>query len=283
MNTHKGMFPVIAIIIALLIIGGGGYAVKKVSDSTREKAAKAAEEQVAKDKAAEEMAVAAAKAARVLTVTLGELNKSGQTGEATITGVGEDSIKVSITLTGKASKVAQPAHIHLGMCPNPDAVKYPLTNVDKGVSETIVPITLDQILSELPLAVNVHQSAADAKTYTSCGDIQVENITAAVQTGMPAPGTDTKETVVTYDANGFSPKSITVKKGETVVFKNETGKPASVASNDHPNHLLYPEFDQYKTDQRGKDEFQFTFEKAGTWQYHDHLNAIMGGTVVVTE
>ncbi|MDO8594723.1 MAG: hypothetical protein Q7R93_04405 [bacterium] len=68
-----------------------------------------------------------------------------------------------------------------------------------------------------------------------------------------------------------------------MVFENKTGNRVSVASDVHPTHLLYPEFDQYKTDQRGKDEFRFTFDKVGTWGYHDHLNAGMVGTVVVTE
>lgn len=91
------------------------------------------------------------------------------------------------------------------------------------------------------------------------------------------------ETIVIYDANGFSPNTATIKKGGAVLFQKKTGKPASVASGPHPTHLKYPEFDQYKTDQRGKDEFRFVFEKVGSWGYHDHLNATMAGTVVVTE
>ena len=91
------------------------------------------------------------------------------------------------------------------------------------------------------------------------------------------------EITVTYDANGFSPNTVTIKKGETVIFQNKTGKSASVASGAHPTHLIYPEFDQYKTEQRGQDEFRFVFEKVGTWKYHDHLNATMTGTVIVTE
>ncbi|PIQ69189.1 MAG: hypothetical protein COV91_00230 [Candidatus Taylorbacteria bacterium CG11_big_fil_rev_8_21_14_0_20_46_11] len=106
---------------------------------------------------------------------------------------------------------------------------------------------------------------------------------------VPVLGTDTEEMTVVedgiskvvYDVNGFSPKTITVKIGDTVVFENKTGKNASVASDDHPTHLLYPEFDQYKTDQKGNTQFSFTFTKAGTWNYHDHLNANMVGTVIV--
>lgn len=106
----------------------------------------------------------------------------------------------------------------------------------------------------------------------------------------PPPETDTEktviaptETIITYNTNGFSPKEVTIAKGGTVVFQNKTGKPASIASGPHPTHTNYPEFDQYKTDQRGRDEFRFVFEKVGLWGYHDHLNATMTGTVIVTE
>ena len=78
------------------------------------------------------------------------------------------------------------------------------------------------------------------------------------------------------------PKRLRLRRAKRS-FQNKTGKRVSVASDEHPTHLLYPEFDQYKTAERGKDIFRFTFEKVGTWNYHDHLNATMGGTVVVTE
>ena len=102
---------------------------------------------------------------------------------------------------------------------------------------------------------------------------------AVLDTAIIAP----TETIVIYNASGFSPNTVTIKKGGAVIFQNKTGKPASVASGAHPTHLLYPEFDQYKTEQRGQNEFRFVFEQVGTWKYHDHLNATMTGTVVVTE
>ena len=73
------------------------------------------------------------------------------------------------------------------------------------------------------------------------------------------------EAPVVYDAKGFSPNTVTIKNGSTVTFQNKTGKRASVASDDHPTHTKYAAFDQYKTDQRGLDEFRFTFEQAGSW------------------
>ena len=305
-NTKQGIAPLAAIIIALLVLGSGGYGIKKGVESRNSKKEKEkaeqqeAERKVAAEKEQKEKEV---KMARVIHVKLVEQNKSGQKGEAIIKQTGTSTVKVIVITTGKPSGVAQPAHIHLGACPAPGAVKYPLTDVGKGASQTeIQNLTFDDLLSGLPLAINVHKSSTAMKTYTSCGDITTENVAVGEEKmnenekGMEKKDTSMKsdqgaaavtaipkETVVTYNASGFSPQTITIKKGETVVFQNKTGKSASVASNPHPIHTAYPEFDQYKTDQKGKDEFRFTFLKVGTWGYHDHLNASNGGTVVVTE
>lgn len=287
-NTKQGIAPIVAIIIALIVLGGGAYGIKKSSDN--KKAKQAEQERIQKDK---EMAIEEAKAPTTLQIKLDEQGASGQGGQAVIVQVGTSTVRVIVSLAGKPSSVSQPAHIHLGSCPAPDAVKYPLTNVDKGASQTdIQNLTIEQLLSELPLAINVHKSGTDLKTYTACGDITLkEKSGTEVNAAMPVPGSTVpemivsedpkKEVKVVYNPAGFAPKTITIKKGETVVFENKTGKSASVASDDHPSHLIYPEFDQYKTDQRGKTEFRFTFEKVGTWNYHDHLNAAMGGTVIV--
>src|SRR3989338_7507273 len=187
-----------------------------------------------------------------LQVTLGEQNKSGQNGQAVITQLGTSTVKVIVTIAGKPSSVAQPAHIHLGSCPTPGAVKYPLTNVGKGASQTEIPnMTLEQLLSELPLAINVHKSAAELKTYVACGDIVKEEKMTETKNDAPKTGAVAemkKETKVNYTAAGFAPKTLIIKKGEMVIFENKTGKSASVASDEHPTHLLYPEFDQYKTE-----------------------------------
>ena len=285
-NTKTGLAPVVALIIALIavgVVGGGAVVIKKNADKKAEKKEVARQEQVEKEQKEKEEADIAAK---TLQVKLNEQSTSGQGGQAVIVQVGTSTIRVIVNLAGKPSGVPQPAHIHLGTCPNPGAVKYPLTNVDKGASQTDIPnMTIEQLLSELPLAINVHKSATEASVYVACGNIEKktdyghakENKATTTDSQMESK----KETRVTYNSQGFSPKTVTIKKGETVVFENKTGKNASVASDAHPTHLIYPEFDQYKTDQRGKDEFRFTFTKVGTWGYHDHLNASQGGTVIV--
>lgn len=81
---------------------------------------------------------------------------------------------------------------------------------------------------------------------------------------------------------GFEPKEITIQKGETVVFVNEAPEDRWPASNIHPTHEIYPEFDPKTKVAPGK-SWQFTFDKAGTWKYHDHLIPTDSGTVTVTD
>ncbi len=269
-NTKRGVAPLAAIIIAVLALGGGTLAVKKNSANKKVKVEQEAKANEERNKPT------------TLQVKLNEQNALGQGGQAVIVQVGTSTVRVIVNLVGKPSDDAQPAHIHLGSCPTPGAVKYPLTAVGKGASQTDIPnMTIEKLLSELPLAINVHKSATEGKVYVACGDIVAKEKTAVKEVQVKIEMK--QEPKVTYTYTGFAPKSITIKKGETVVFENKTGKRASVASNDHPTHLIYPEFDQYKTIQRGNEAFKFTFTKVGTWNYHDHLNASAGGTVVVTE
>jgi hypothetical protein len=67
----------------------------------------------------------------------------------------------------------QPANIHVGHCPSPGAVQYPLVNVVNGKSTSELDVSMEDILASAPeLSVNVHKSAAESKVYTACADIQ---------------------------------------------------------------------------------------------------------------
>ena len=107
-----------------------------------------------------------------ISVTLSEQNKSGELGTATLMEV-DGKVKVTLKLTGAPTGVAQPAHIHVGACPDVGAVKYPLTSPIDGMSETVLDVTLAQLKSELPLGINVHKSGDEVKVYVSCGDLKL--------------------------------------------------------------------------------------------------------------
>lgn len=91
---------------------------------------------------------------------------------------------------------------------------------------------------------------------------------------QPQPEALKVETVtVTYSDDGFSPNEVTIAKGSTVNFVNKSQMPLWVASDPHPEHTDYPEFDVMRARDQypgmGED-FSFTFDKVGTWKYHSH-------------
>jgi len=96
---------------------------------------------------------------------------------------------------------------------------------------------------------------------------------------------------VTYTTSGFSPEQVTIEQGETVTWVNEGGPGMWVASDVHPSHS---EYDGTSTQQHCQDgssdtfdscsaqeRYSFTFEKTGTFRYHNHQQAGHVGTVVV--
>jgi len=100
---------------------------------------------------------------------LGTLSNSGQKGTVTLTAMGSKT-KVVISLTGEGAASVQPAHIHLGSCPTPGAVKWPLTNVVHGRSVTVLDVPFSQV-DETGFSVAVHQSSAHLNVYVACGNI----------------------------------------------------------------------------------------------------------------
>ena len=86
--------------------------------------------------------------------------------------------------------------------------------------------------------------------------------------------------VVRITDDGFDPSTLTVSSGTTVTFENESSDDSWPASDVHPTHQLYPGFDAKKPLLSG-DSYSFTFTKAGSWGYHNHLEPDVKGTIVV--
>ncbi|MBI5530317.1 MAG: cupredoxin domain-containing protein [Candidatus Doudnabacteria bacterium] len=85
---------------------------------------------------------------------------------------------------------------------------------------------------------------------------------------------------VDFDGAQFSPSTITIKAGDYIMFKNKSTQDFWPASDPHPTHTGYPGFDSGKAVAAGA-KFNFQFDKVGSWGYHDHLNPIIKGTVIV--
>lgn len=83
----------------------------------------------------------------------------------------------------------------------------------------------------------------------------------------------------TLTSAGFSPQSLTVKAGSTITWINKSGADATVNSSPHPSHTDYPPLNLGIFPDGGM--LSLTFDKAGTYKYHNHLNPSQIGTIVV--
>lgn len=104
-------------------------------------------------------------------IDLKEQNRSGLTGTATIAESGGKT-KVLVILNGQSVGTPMPVHIHVGSCPKPGAIKFPLNTLAAGASDTTLEVTVDQLKAMEPLAINIHKSAVDLASYVACGDLK---------------------------------------------------------------------------------------------------------------
>lgn len=88
-----------------------------------------------------------------------------------------------------------------------------------------------------------------------------------------------EETLVKVSAAGFEPKTLNVKVGTKVTWKNEGGKTVNVASAVHPTHLVYPPLNLGEVGDGASVSLVFT--DVGSFNYHDHLTPTHTGTIVV--
>jgi len=82
--------------------------------------------------------------------------------------------------------------------------------------------------------------------------------------------------------DGFVPETLCVRRGASIHFRNETKERRWPASNLHPTHTVYSEFDPKQALASGV-SWEFVFERPGIWEFHDHLSPFMTGTILVME
>jgi len=117
---------------------------------------------------------------------------------------------------------------------------------------------------------------------------QAEIITTPPPAPTPPPQPQPSLFVITYTNSGYQPSNGIIKKGDTVVFKNQSTQGMWTASAMHPTHKEYPTtggcigstFDACASILPGA-EWSFTFNIPGTWRYHNHLNPSHYGSITV--
>ncbi len=81
---------------------------------------------------------------------------------------------------------------------------------------------------------------------------------------------------------GFYPKDVRIVKGGSVIFSTTRDSYFWPASNLHPTHGTYSDFDPKKPIEPNS-TWTFTFDRAGVWKYHDHLTPHFGGSITVED
>lgn len=140
----------------------------------------------------QEVAPAQETAMAPVTINLAAVKNSGQTGTATFEDMGGTQTRVTLNLTGGTFPLPQPAHVHMGSCAAPGDVAYPLTDVENGVSETVIDAPLSGLWNG-DMMLNTHKSSAQMSVYTACGDMlsaaggaETSDTTTPATEGSPA-------------------------------------------------------------------------------------------------
>ncbi|HYE23491.1 MAG TPA: hypothetical protein VEA92_03575 [Candidatus Paceibacterota bacterium] len=125
-----------------------------------------------------------------------------------------------------------------------------------------------------------------------------EQVTEPLATEEEPVGDTEYAALVTYTDGGFSPATTQVRVGDTVRFVNNSSRGMWVGVDEHPTHTEYDGtstrehcadgaatgdvFDMCRQGVPGE-FWEFTFTKAGSFDFHNHAQASHGGTIVVSE
>lgn len=305
-KRQAGVSPLI-ILLAIAIIAVIGIVVysqnkdKEVTSPTNN-TTKTEDNMMQKDDSMMEDKGGQAMEGKMVSVVLGEQNRSKQSGSATITNV-NGKTKVVVNVSGAPKDTPQPTHIHLSSCNTIGAVKYPLANVINGKSETTLDVSVEKILEELPLSLNVHKSAAEASVYVACGDIKAAEATEGdgmmkkddstmTDDNMKKVGEEmmgTGEQVLTAPAPkifnltgqsfAFSTSEIRVKKGGTVKINFES------TGGFHDWYVDGYNKGTKQVNPGEKTSVEFVADKAGTFEFFctvgNHRQQGMTGKLIV--
>ncbi|MEK7516720.1 MAG: hypothetical protein AAB562_03940 [Patescibacteria group bacterium] len=155
----------------------------------------------------------------------------------------------------------------------------------EGVAIALYGASWNQKIDDVPDAFFVNYATgatiASASDYSPAAALAGSpDIGADKGLASPAPPGPPAAATVEYTGSGFAPQNVTIAIGGAVTWINKTGS-LWIASNPHPAHTDLPGLSSGIINTNGA--YSFTFNQAGAWGYHHHLNASFGGTVTVSQ
>jgi plastocyanin len=90
-----------------------------------------------------------------------------------------------------------------------------------------------------------------------------------------------ENSVISITGSSFSPATLQIKAGSQVTWTNKDTTKHQVAADPHALHNSIPGFNSDLV-LNPNDNYNYTFEQAGTYYYHDEMHPLdMRGTIVV--
>ncbi len=105
-----------------------------------------------------------------------------------------------------------------------------------------------------------------------------QNVNKVTATNRATTDYPPANTVWVMDGD-FNPAVMTISVGDTITWVNKDESKRKVAADPHPTSTSLPELVSGELEK--DDSYSFMFEEAGEWYYHDYLNPIKKGKVVV--
>lgn len=121
------------------------------------------------------------------------------------------------------------------------------------------------------------QVAKDTQTYVLHEPTKTTMLKLRSSSAVPA--TNPQSFSVHIQASSFNPPTLTVSKGDTLVWLNDDVMKHQVISDPHPSHSDYPTLSSPVLEKNGT--FTFKFTDSGTFKYHDEQNPALKGTIEV--
>lgn len=152
--------------------------------------------------------------------------------------------------------------------------------------------TADQVTQNSNATTNGNTNRGSANVNdstnanTNAATVLNTNATNANTNSTNAKNTNTTTRVtkeVSVTPSGFFPAQVTISKGSTIVWTNNSANTAYVTPDDHPNHTKYKGvWDDDGTGEIAPGEtYSHTFSTTGTFTYHNHEDETQAGIVIV--
>ncbi len=154
-------------------------------------------------------------------------------------------------------------------------VRAPQTPITNDIATSPAPTATQPTASSTPVTpVATVASSTPKQTTTAAPAV------ATIAASTPSTSDTSSGLTVTFTDSGFSPAKLTITKGQTVTFVNNSSSKMWVSANPFPSASDYPAFNEKDGTVVG-DSWSFTFTKTGTWFYHNHYTPAVGAKIVV--